>query len=265
MMSAEVRSESESVLYYERLLDPQKSDSNVEDEHNGHPKETHSSRPLPPNVPLEPNTSISSPSASYRAEMPLLISTPRNGDGDGDDEENLITPFPPVQFSLEKKTSKQILGIIFLLMLVFGLLNRIFNKLMTIPMHNYPNFLNLLTTGVYIPVCFAYIWPMTWGKRLSGGDIFLEFQVIKCSNSMRCAYLADLFKIPKKTFLIMGVLDSVSGIMQMYGATYISGPMIVLLLQAAIPVSMVISKYMVQATYKRQVQSAELTLSFDCS
>ena len=40
-----------------------------------------------------------------------------------------------------------------------GLMNKIFNKLMTIPMYNYPNFLNLMTSFVYIPVCFAYIIP----------------------------------------------------------------------------------------------------------
>jgi hypothetical protein len=52
------------------------------------------------------------------------------------------------------------LSIAFVAMVFVGLCNRVFNKLMTIPMHNYPNFLNLLTTFVYLPVCFAYIIPM---------------------------------------------------------------------------------------------------------
>jgi hypothetical protein len=66
------------------------------------------------------------------------------------------------------------LGIYFALMVFIGLGNKIFNKLQTIPMHStpplahlsglttshslpppfsdYPNFLNLLTTSMYVPV-----------------------------------------------------------------------------------------------------------------
>lgn len=35
-----------------------------------------------------------------------------------------------------------------------------FAQLQTVPMQNYPMFLNLLTTFVYIPLSFAYILPM---------------------------------------------------------------------------------------------------------
>jgi hypothetical protein len=38
--------------------------------------------------------------------------------------------------------------------------NRLFQKLETIPMYNYPMFLNLLSTVVYVPASFAYIIPM---------------------------------------------------------------------------------------------------------
>eukprot|EP00981_Chlorochromonas_danica_P014257 scaffold7628_cov253-Ochromonas_danica.AAC.18 len=103
--------------------------------------------------------------------------------------------------------------IVFCSMVVIGLGNKIFNKLMTIPMYNYPNFLNLLTSFVYIPVCFAYIIPMA-----------------------RNGYIpAEQFEVPKRTFAIMGALDALAGIMQIFGSTYLPGPMIILLLQAAIP------------------------------
>ncbi len=121
------------------------------------------------------------------------------------------------------------LAIVFVAMVFVGLGNKVFNKLMTIPMHNYPNFLNLLTSFVYIPVCFAYIIPMA------------KYGLIP----------AEQFEVPKKTFAIMGTLDALAGIMQIFGSTYLPGPLIILLLQAAIPVSMIISKYLVNAQYNK--------------
>ena len=54
------------------------------------------------------------------------------------------------------------LAISFFSMVFVGLMNKVFNKLMTVPMHNYPNFLNLLCTFVYLPVCFSYIIPASY-------------------------------------------------------------------------------------------------------
>jgi hypothetical protein len=136
---------------------------------------------------------------------------------------------PVVPEGNEKKQDNQILMIVFIGMVIIGLGNKVFNKLMTIPMYNYPNFLNLLTSFVYIPVCFAYIIPMA-----------------------HYGYIPEeQFQVPKRSFAIMGALDAMAGIMQIFGSTYLPGPLIILLLQAAIPVSMVISKYLVNATYNR--------------
>ncbi|TYZ59557.1 hypothetical protein PybrP1_009590 [[Pythium] brassicae (nom. inval.)] len=116
----------------------------------------------------------------------------------------------------------------FVAMIFVGLGNKIFQKLQTIPMRNYPTFLNILTTFVYIPVSFAYIVPMikygsaiTWEQR----------------------------NIPKRKFAVMGALDSVSGIMQVFAATYLGGSLLILLGQAAIPVSMLISRALLQTKY----------------
>lgn len=126
----------------------------------------------------------------------------------------------------EKKDSTALL-IVFLLMVVVGLGNKIFQKLMTIPMHNYPNFLNVLTTFVFLPVCFAYIVPAVRSGLIPKKQ-------------------TDL---PKLNFLIMGGLDGVAGVLQTFAATYLDGPLLILLGQAAIPVSMVISKYLLRAKY----------------
>eukprot|EP01038_Epipyxis_sp_PR26KG_P015628 gene15628-21124_t len=127
----------------------------------------------------------------------------------------------------EQKKDGTTLMVVFVSMVVIGLGNKVFNKLMTIPMHNYPNFLNLLTTFIYVPVCFSYIIPMA-----------------------HYGYIPkEQLQLPKKNFAVMGGLDAMAGIMQIFGATYLPGPLIILLLQAAIPVSMVISKYLLKAKY----------------
>jgi hypothetical protein len=55
--------------------------------------------------------------------------------------------------------------------------------------------------------------------------------------------------IPKRKFAVMGALDSVAGILQVFAATYLGGSLLILLGQAAIPVSMVISKLLLNTKY----------------
>ena len=45
-------------------------------------------------------------------------------------------------------------------MVFFQLGNRIFGRLETYPMHNYPMFMNILSVIMYIPLSFAYIIPV---------------------------------------------------------------------------------------------------------
>jgi drug/metabolite transporter (DMT)-like permease len=82
---------------------------------------------------------------------------------------------------------------------------------------------------MYVPVCFAYIIPMA-----RNGGIPKE-----------------QLDLPYKPFAVMGGLDAVAGIMQVFAATYLPGPMIILLQQSAIPISMVISKYLINAQYNK--------------
>jgi CRT-like, chloroquine-resistance transporter-like len=56
-------------------------------------------------------------------------------------------------------------------------------------MYNYPNFLNLFATFVYIPLSFAYILPMV----RYGSAITLEQR-----------------RVPKRVFAVMGALDGVA-------------------------------------------------------
>lgn len=97
----------------------------------------------------------------------------------------------------------------FIAMIFIGLGNKIFQKLQTIPMYNYPNFLNLWTTFVYIPASFVYIIPMARAGKISDEQLNMN----------------------KRPFLVMGGLDALAGIMQVFAATYLPGALIILLLQ----------------------------------
>lgn len=128
----------------------------------------------------------------------------------------------------ESKT--KMLVISFVCLVVAGLGNKVFQKLETIPMYNYPYFLNLMTTFVYIPLSFAYVLPMIkWGSLIT----------------------KEQRQIPQYKFAIMGALDGVAGIMQSFAVNFIpSGALIILLTQAAIPISMVITKLFLKTKYK---------------
>ena len=121
----------------------------------------------------------------------------------------------------------RLLAFAFIAMVFIGLGNKITQKIMTGPMHNYPNSLNLLTTFMFLPVCFAYIVPA------------VRYGLIPKAQT----------ELSKRSFAVMGSLDAIAGILQTFAATYLDGPLLILLGQAAIPVSMVISRYLLGAKY----------------
>ena len=123
------------------------------------------------------------------------------------------------------------LGVVFLVFVIIALLNRLFQKLETYPMYNYPCFLNILTTFAYVPFCFAYIIPM----QLFGTAITKEQR-----------------EIPKYKFAVMGALDCMASTMQIFAVNFITNASILVLLQqSAIPISMAISRFTLGASYSR--------------
>jgi hypothetical protein len=125
---------------------------------------------------------------------------------------------------------KRLLTISFVAMVFIGLGNKIFQKLQTLPMHRYPVFLSQLTTFIYIPVSFAYILPMMrWGSAIT----------------------PEQRRIPWYKFAIMGCLDSIAGIMQIFAVNFLPGALVILLSQSAIPISMVISRFLLKTAYGR--------------
>ena len=119
-------------------------------------------------------------------------------------------------------TQTRMLVCSFFLMIVIGLGNKIFQKLQTIPMHNYPFFLNIMSTFVYIPCSFLYIIPV---------------------QKYGTAITKECEEISKWKFAIMGTLDGIGGVMNVFAVNYITNSsMIILLTQDSIPISMFMSK-----------------------
>ena len=91
-------------------------------------------------------------------------------------------------------------------------------------MYNYPITVNLVSTVLYVPLCFAYILPALY-----------------CMDPSPISKEETL--IPKFKFAVMGGLDCVSSVMQILAVNFVPNPStIVLLQQSAIPISMVISR-----------------------
>jgi drug/metabolite transporter (DMT)-like permease len=85
---------------------------------------------------------------------------------------------------------------------------------------------------MYIPICFAYIIPV------ARNGLF--------NNAISAEHIA----IPRKPFVVMGALDCLATSMQIFSSVYLPGPLLVLLSQAVIPCSMVLSRYSLGARYR---------------
>lgn len=108
-------------------------------------------------------------------------------------------------------------------------------KLQAIAMYNYPNFLNIYTNLLYIPFCYAYIVPITSSCGIQSNEHH--------SISYTSITLSSLLQLPSKSLLlkmmIIGILDAITATLQTFAAVYVPGPLLVLVPQAAIPVSMI--------------------------
>ena len=113
------------------------------------------------------------------------------------------------------------LGIAFVLMVIVGTATSVLSKLVAIPLYNYPNFINIFNLVLYLVVCFGYIIPMT------------KFGTLITKEQMQ---------FPKRSFALMGALDTLSISVQQISCVYLSGPLTILLPQAAIPISMIFSR-----------------------
>ena len=172
---------------------------------------------------MEKQPLLSQSSKQSSSSSSSSSNTKSNTDINSNKDSNKINP--------ADETGGNTLVVSFLLMVFFQLGNRIFGRLETYPMHNYPMFMNILSVIMYIPLSFMYIIPV---------QILTDW------------ITPEQRAIPQWTFMVMGFLDSIAGIMAMFAINYIpSASMIVLVQQSAIPISMIMSSMTLGARYTR--------------
>ena len=76
---------------------------------------------------------------------------------------------------------------------------------------------------MYVPLCFAYILP------------------VKRYGLLGNAIPPETSEMSKRPFVVMGLLDCLAGTLLTFAAVYLPGSLLVLLPQAAIPISMILS------------------------
>jgi len=158
-----------------------------------------------------------------------------------DDESSSIVSL--LQLS-ERSKKEWKLWLVFLLLVLSGVGNVVLAKLQSLPMYNYPTFLNVYANFVYIIIsAVCYILPA------------IHFGWFQHSVSWRH------LSMNKKPFLIMGFLDAMAAAMQVLSTIYLPGTLLVLLPQVAIPLSMIASRLVLRESFTwHQITGAAIVL-----
>jgi drug/metabolite transporter (DMT)-like permease len=93
--------------------------------------------------------------------------------------------------------------------------------------YNYPNFLILFVNFMYIPICFAYLLPSAHFGWFHQTVPAIEHWWSIVSS--------------RRSLIVMGFLDGMASCIQILSAVHLPGPLVVLLPQAVIPMSMLLS------------------------
>lgn len=132
--------------------------------------------------------------------------------------------------STDGSSSKSVRTMIYcVILLCAGVGNSIFFKKMTNHMPNYPYFISLATTVVYVPF-FAIICAYYYLYTNAITDEMLEIKKIK--------------------FFSLGAFDSLAGLLMLFGAVHTSGSNQALLANAVIPITMVLAYVFLSTRFK---------------
>lgn len=131
----------------------------------------------------------------------------------------------------QSKATNWKLWVVFSFLVASGVGNVIFAKLQSMPMYNYPTFLNIYANGMYVVMSFTYILPVSF-LGLFGNPI----PRVVPSRAI-------------KPFFIMGGLDALGAAMQVLATVYLPGTLLVLLPQVAIPLSMAAGSLVLREKY----------------
>ncbi|KAJ8907355.1 hypothetical protein NDN08_007469 [Rhodosorus marinus] len=158
---------------------------------------------------------------------PLMRKGGDNGSSSGYDSSDgtlVAAKKPPAKESTLKKL---LLPLYSILLLISATGNSICFKKMTNAMPNYPFFLMQASTVVYIPT-FAIV-----------------VEIIRRTTGLN----EETLNFPQHKFALMALFDVVSGVMTLFGGVYTKGTTQMLLLQGAIPITMISSVLLLRSKY----------------
>lgn len=181
--------------------------------HHGHQSPEQPSHPVGPLLPqgLEFERSPSeSDSGSRRDEASVVI-------------------IERINFSFSSEECK--ISALFATLVISGVGNIVSVKMAAVSLFNYGVFLSLFPYLIYVPLCFAFVASVSRYGCFEG------------------AIPESHMSLPKRPFAVMGFLDCLSSSMQCFASIYLSGSLLVLLPQASIPLSMILSRYMLGERY----------------
>lgn len=218
----------------------------------------------------------------------LLTSTTNDNDNNNDNNDDLSRPLllPSLEYeesshgSGEDGTSQHTatitsqpppnwkLWVGFALLVTTGVGNVIFAKLQALPMYNYPTFLNMVRQQLFLPSWEAYqfsLLVLSLSQSLLIVCFLLSPQYANLLYIlMSFAYIipvttfgwfnhsipySHLTNLSKKPFFIMGCLDAIGAAMQVLATVYLPGTLLVLIPQAAIPLSMLAGSLILREKY----------------
>ena len=102
---------------------------------------------------------------------------------------------------------------------------------------------------MYIPLCFAYIYPASKIKRRSSRSRRSGSNNHEHDDNDEPIISQEQMKMSKWPFFVMGILDCMSSLMGTFSSVYLPGPLLVLLPQASIPISMILSRQLLDERY----------------
>eukprot|EP00298_Acanthocystis_sp_HF-20_P004357 c14694_g1_i1.p1 GENE.c14694_g1_i1~~c14694_g1_i1.p1 ORF type:complete len:579 (+),score=206.18 c14694_g1_i1:23-1738(+) len=133
-----------------------------------------------------------------------------------------------------KRESKFFLGFLLLSVIIIGTTNRVTFKVMQFANVNYLYFVSQFTTIVYLPINL--------------GVVLFKQYVTKTITP-------EMWKFPQKSLFVMGLLDSLQGLLIVVGGGNVPGMMQNLLLQGAVPVTMLCSILLLRPTGCKRCRS----------
>eukprot|EP01103_Thecamoeba_quadrilineata_P016233 TRINITY_DN536_c0_g1_i1.p1 TRINITY_DN536_c0_g1~~TRINITY_DN536_c0_g1_i1.p1 ORF type:complete len:512 (-),score=34.41 TRINITY_DN536_c0_g1_i1:663-2198(-) len=118
-------------------------------------------------------------------------------------------------------SGKNLVLLVYMLLLIFsGTTNRVTFKLMQYSLINYSYFVSQFTTFVFIPI---------------------NFTVIFAKQAFTNQITPEMTSFPKYKFAVIGLLDSLAGLLLVVGGVQVPGMMQNLLIQGAVPMTMICS------------------------